>query len=354
MAQQESKRSKEMIGELGEVGSLAPPQQRTFNDVAVPLVVKCTHQPAAVTMDGVCEWIKKNQSTLEEKLKHHGAILFRGFPLTTAQHFDSFVCSFQSYKDLPYSRSLSFAVRIQVTDRVCTTNEGKKGGQVFHHEQAQTPYWPSKLFFFCERPATTGGGTAVCPSDIVCQRVKEKHPEFYRHLEEHGVKYTSYMAAQQDTSKGAGRSWKSFFGRDTKEAVEEHMRELGYTWRWLEDDTLAATSPVLKGIRTAPGTDKVVFFNQIVATIANASEFSGTADSGDSESSDKRLARFICFGDDEPMPYKVLLDIKAMCEDAAVELEWQPGDVALLDNYLVMHARRAFDGPRRVLASLVE
>jgi hypothetical protein len=35
-----------------------------------------------------------------------------------------------SYEDLPYEESLSFAVRVDVTGRVCTTNEGKKGGQV--------------------------------------------------------------------------------------------------------------------------------------------------------------------------------------------------------------------------------
>jgi alpha-ketoglutarate-dependent taurine dioxygenase len=44
---------------------------------------------------------------------------------------------------------------------------------------------------------------------------------------------------------------------------------------------------------------------------------------------------------------------KQACDECAVELLWQAKDVALLDNYLVMHARRDFDGPRRVLASLV-
>lgn len=58
-------------------------------------------------------------------------------------------------------------MRLDITERVCTTNEGKKGGQVFHHEQAQTPLCPSKLFFYCEYPADEGGGTAVCPSDEV-------------------------------------------------------------------------------------------------------------------------------------------------------------------------------------------
>ncbi|MEL7517687.1 MAG: TauD/TfdA family dioxygenase, partial [Pseudomonadota bacterium] len=32
---------------------------------------------------------------------------------------------------------------------------------------------------------------------------------------------------------------------------------------------------------------------------------------------------------------------------------WQPGDVALVDNFTVMHGRRPFEGKRRVLASLV-
>ena len=44
-------------------------------------------------------------------------------------------------------------------------------------------------------------------------------------------------------------------------------------------------------------------------------------------------------------------------EKHAVDLQWQSGDVALLDNYLVMHARRIWNGPlgsRKLLASLVE
>ena len=36
------------------------------------------------------------------------------------------------------------------------TNEGKTGGLVFHHEQAQSPRWPSKLFFCCELAAAPG------------------------------------------------------------------------------------------------------------------------------------------------------------------------------------------------------
>jgi alpha-ketoglutarate-dependent taurine dioxygenase len=43
----------------------------------------------------------------------------------------------------------------------------------------------------------------------------------------------------------------------------------------------------------------------------------------------------------------------ALAEELIVDLQWQQGDVALVDNYRVMHGRRPFHGERRVLASLV-
>jgi alpha-ketoglutarate-dependent taurine dioxygenase len=35
------------------------------------------------------------------------------------------------------------------------------------------------------------------------------------------------------------------------------------------------------------------------------------------------------------------------------EIPWQNGDVALVDNFVVMHGRRTFTGTRKVLASLI-
>ena len=35
-----------------------------------------------------------------------------------------------------------------------------------------------------------------------------------------------------------------------------------------------------------------------------------------------------------------------------VDVEWQRGDVVLLDNYAVMHSRKAWKGERVVLAAL--
>lgn len=329
---------------------LEKPEQRVFNGVRTPMVLMWISEDKSLS--AATNWITERFDWLQAHLLKHGGILFRGFPVKAATDFDAFVSSFSAWEDLSYADSLSYAVRLPVVGRVCTTNEGKTGGMVFHHEQAQTPKWPSKLFFFCERPATTGGGTGICPSDAVYLELEKHFPDFIKDCEE-GVRYTALLRAEADPSIGVGRGWKSFFGKETKEEVEERMKELGYSWEWVvgEDGTevLKSTSPVLPAVRTAPGTDRKVFFNQIVAMIANAQEFAER-----SGASEINIGRFLHFANGHPVDVDILRAAKRICDDLAVELNWQAGDVALLDNYLVMHARRAFDGPRRVLASLVK
>lgn len=369
--------------------SLPSPQQRIFNGVKVPLVLKCVNENAKT--NDVVDWISKNQAWIEKKILKHGGVLFRGFPLETASDFNQFVCSFKGWEDLSYTKSMSYAVRTKVEGRICTTNDGREGGLVFHHEQAQTPYWPGKVFFFCEIPAEEGGGTGICPSDIILQKLEEKFPEFVKQCEEKGVKYTAYLNADPDPSIGAGRGWKDFFSRKTKEEVEARMKSLNYTWEWLpsptgEKNVLKCTSPQLTAVSVVPGSTKRVFFNQLIATVKNAEEWSkriisdnenveskekGEIMNDGSECGNKRksnvldqnpkkrmkinMDRFVTLGDGSSIDFEALVFAKQQSKDCAVELEWQKGDVALLDNHAVMHARRLWtgDGPRRVLASLV-
>ena len=41
-------------------------------------------------------------------------------------------------------------------------------------------------------------------------------------------------------------------------------------------------------------------------------------------------------------------------EACAVRFQWQRGDVAMLDNMLVAHARDPFEGPRRIVVAMGE
>jgi hypothetical protein len=356
------------FGALARIGT--SDEQRTIDGVTLPLVIQCGAPSTEVVT--IAAWLTSNQRAIEEALAAHGAILFRGFPLSTAEDFDTFVSAFQGWEDLSYSRSMSFAVRKRCTARICTTNEGKSGGLIFHHEQAQTPLWPSRVFFCCEKPAAPGdgGGTGLVSSHTVLNRLKELHPAFVDRCRSAGVRYTIFAGPTQDSSKGAGRSWKSFFHSEGKAECEDKMRAGGWEWEWgagpgrarLDDDFLRCTTPRLDAVKLAPGTERECFFNQLIATIANALEFSRVGQDGGGFDplrdvpSQAAVNECVRFADGGEIDLAVLLDAKRLCEENAVDIAWQAGDVALICNYQVMHARRPWGGEagsRKVLASLV-
>lgn len=368
------------------------PDQRTIGGVQTPFVVSPPSSSdgtvSLLSPNDAVRFVRRYRTEIDSALDDVGAILFRGFPLHTPDDFDAFVEAFDGWTDLSYDRSMSFAVRKRLSNRICTTNEGKSGGLVFHHEQAQTPLWPSHVFFCCLVPAQRGdgGATGIVSSALVYERLRQRYPTFCDQCERDGVRYTVYAGPEQDPSKGAGRSWKSFFHVDTKEECETKMKAGGWTWEWgvgpnrddrLSDDFLKCTTPVLDAVKDVtrssplssststsggnPNTKKC-FFNQLIATTANALEFSKVGVNGGGYDplhdvpTQEAIDSCVRFGNGDSVPLEVLLDAKRMCEELAIDVQWERGDVALISNYHMMHARRPWNGPegtRQLLASLV-
>ena len=240
---------------------------------------------------------------------------------------------------------------------------------MFHHEQAGSVKYPSALFFYCETPATVGGGTGVSPSWALHDALAAAHPSFLADCAAKGVIYRGILPYEHDATKGSGRSWRSYFAARTKEEAEARMTALGYAFEWRActgGDVLHFTTPVLPAVMEVEGPrgpKTRVFFNQLVAqALANAAEFQSVGGGGGGEGSILPFAEegeamapsFVTFGDGSPVPLAPLLAAQAACEAASVDIQWRAGDVGLLDNMLVLHARRGYEGPRRVLASLVQ
>jgi len=311
---------------------------RTFKGRPFPPVYLCETDTPSV--EAARQWVKDHLDEIESTLGQDGAVLFRGFGLGSAEQFDQFLRAFE-YEPFTYDESLSNAVRINKTDRVFTANESPSSFSILlHHEMAQTPIYPSRIFFFCEKAADKGGETPLCRSDVLFELLQEHVPAFARKCEQTGLKYTTVMPAENDPGSGMGRSWKSTFSVETREQAEQKLRELGYTGEWSDDDTLKATTPVLPAVRELESGGKA-FFNQLIAA------WGGWKDSRNDPSKALR------HGDDTPLDPDAMARAMQLADEATVDLPWQAGDVALVDNYRVMHGRRPFEGTRSVMASLV-
>ena len=311
--------------------------QQHYQDSLFPLVYAAQ---ANTHSDAVQRWLAQHKSQIEMELEINGAVLFRDFGIVDDQGFDAFIRAFD-WPSFTYEESLSNAVRHNRTELVFTANEAPPSVSIFlHHEMAQTPIYPSKLFFFCEQAAASGGATPICRSDILLEQLQAEIPGFLKACEEKGIRYSQTMPAENDLQSGQGRSWASTLSAANVEEAEAKLKRLNYQWQWQSDGSLSVTTPVLPAVKMLQDGRKV-FFNQLIAA------FRGWQDArNNSEKS-------ICYGDDSPISNDDMAVVIKLADELTFDIAWQTGDVVLVDNFVTMHGRRPFEGQRRVLASLV-
>ncbi|MDD9865573.1 MAG: TauD/TfdA family dioxygenase [Verrucomicrobiales bacterium] len=314
----------------------ALPGQHEYDGQAFPLGIDV----ATESLDEACAWATGAAPELSRLAGEHGAVLVRGLPLAKPEEFDA-VVSALGYPNFSYADSLSNAYRINHTPRVFSANEAPAEVTIFlHHEMAQTPFYPSKLIFFCQVAAEEGGATPVCRSDILWERLKVEYGAFAADCETKGLRYTNVMPGEADAESGMGRSWQSTLSADNREAAEVRLAKLGYTWAWQANGDLSVTTPVLPAVRRLAN-GRTSFFNQLIAA------FNGWKDTRNDPS------RAIRFGDGSLLNPTDVAAASAVADELTFDIPWQQGDIALVDNYVAMHGRRTFEGTRKVLASLV-
>ena len=280
-----------------------------------------------------------SKTIIDDLINPYGLVLFRGYDVSSDREFNDFIECF-GFPNFTYAESFSNAVRRNRTPRVFTANEAPPEIEIFlHHEMAQTLVFPGQLFFFCEEAPTEGGATPIGRSDLALDALEKTRPDFVAKLRSLGVRYRNAMPESADLASGQGRSWRDTLNVQNQKQAEQRLTELGYNFRWLDDSGLSVQTPALRAVDEF-GRGRDVFFNQIVAAAA------GWANAESDE--EPRL----CYGDYSRIDQDDLDAAISACYKHTVDLEWQTGDVALLDNLKVMHGRRPFLGSRSILASL--
>ncbi|CAF4036841.1 unnamed protein product [Rotaria sp. Silwood2] len=265
-------------------------------------------------LSDVVSFVEQHRDELLSRLLQCGAILFRDFPIADAFEFDTFARTFH-WMPLPYVGGA--APRKQVTSIVFTSNESPPSEPIpFHHEMAQVPKFPKHLMFFCEVPSKSGGETPIAYSPMVYNRINNALPYFVRKLEEKQIRYTRILPDGDDPQSAIGRGWQSTYQTEDRKHAEEACRE--------------------------QGTGKKSWFNSIVAA------YMGWSD----KRNDGKKA--VTFADGELMNEEDIHKCATILDESSVSFTWKKGDVLLIDNRQVLHARKSFEPPRRILAALFQ
>lgn len=289
----------------------------------------------------LAEWIRAGRDQVETQLLAHGAVLLRGFGLTSAEQFERVAKAFTDDL-LNYVEGSS--PRTMITEKVYTSTEYPPEFPIsLHNELSYAHKWPGKLFFFCVSPPESGGETPIADGRKLLNRLP---PRVAERFSRSGVRYLRTMHG----GRGPGLSWPAVFETTDQAAVEAYCVRGGIEFSWLPDGWLR-TSQVRPAVIRHPKTGEPVWFNQAdqwhPSNLGSDLGQAITATAGGSG-----LPLNAEYGDGTPIDVADLDAVRAAARDTAVTFAWAAGDVLVVDNTMTLHGRRPFTGSRRVLVSM--
>jgi alpha-ketoglutarate-dependent taurine dioxygenase len=310
---------------------LAPPRPGQL-----PLLLS----PARSGVD-LAAWCADHGGWLEAALPEAGAILFRGFGIDSARHFEALT---SALFDERLSYTYRSTPRTAVGRNIYTTTEYPPPATIpQHNENAYQRDWPMKLVFCCLRPAATGGQTPLALTREVTRKID---PDVAGRFREKGVLYVRNYYDYLDLA------WPTVFQTDDRQEMEAYCAAHGIEVEWKADGNLR-TRQTAQAIAVHPVTRDELWFNQ--AHLFHVSSLdSATHAAMCSLFAAEDLPRTACYGDGSEIAAEDLAQIRTAFESETVAFDWQAGDVLLFDNMLVSHGRAPFEGEREVLAAMSE
>lgn len=316
--------------------AIAPTEVVTINNLSNQISL---YQPQVSSVN-LATWAATHRQQLEQQLQQQGALLFRGFDLPDAHAFEQVagaICPelFGEYGDLP---------RTEVSGKVYgSTPYPEDQAILFHNESSHLEQWPMKIGFFCVQPAQAGGETPI----VDCRQVYQQlSPQVRNRIRQKRLMY------ERNFVPGLDVDWRDFFQTADRTAVEQRCHANGVECTWLENDGLRIQQ-VRDAIAQHPHTQEWVFFNQLQLHHFSYID-ANTQASLRSLLGDQCLPRQVYYGDGSEIEPEVLAEINAAYDACAQQFTWQQGDLLMLDNMLMAHGRRAFQGPRKIVVALGE
>lgn len=287
------------------------------------------------------KWTGEHLEVLREKLRLHGAILFRGFSFTGPKDFEDFITLFCPGL-LNYIGGNS--PRTKVSGKIYTSTEYSRHVKIIQHNEASNLRTiPRHIFFFCEIPSQKGGQTPLSDSREVFQKIS---PEVKNRFISKKIKYISHL----NHGNGFGRSWQQQFESTDPNQVEQRLKTDGYEYTWKPDGGLRVAL-VCDAAKTHPETGEMTWVTQ--ADLWHPSSLDPKArEAVRSLFKGEDLPHDVCFGDGSPIPEEDIRHIREIRESEEVEFNWERGDVLVCDNLLAAHGRNPFAGERRILVAL--
>jgi alpha-ketoglutarate-dependent taurine dioxygenase len=281
-------------------------------------------------------WLSDNLDAVKSGLSDAGLVLLRGFDTEDASTLKNTLAAFGAD---PMTDARWSTPRSSVGEGAFTSTEYPNDQWiVLHSEMSYARMWPRLLLFQCKTAAATGGATTIADIYAISRDLSDIVDEFH----EREVIY------QRTFRKGLDVPWQNAFGTDDPDEAIEIGKKNGLDVEWRADGTLR-TGQQAQGAITGP--DGALWFNQ--AHLFHPMQLpEQTRKALISALGADGLPRNAVFGDGEPIPDAVVQRILDVMTANTQNIDWQDGDVSIIDNMRWLHGRAPFTGTRKVLAAM--
>lgn len=276
---------------------------------------------------------------LARSLNEVGGALLRGYDVPSVEAFRAFAAGF-GHPLLSYE--FASTPRSAVRSGVYTSTEYPAHQHIpLHNEQAYTREWPMKIWFHCVTASPVGGETPIADSRAIYRAM----PEAIR------TRFASGLVYERNYGE-FDVPWQKVFNTEDRAEVEAFCQRARIQCEWKPDGDLR-TRQHCQGVARHPGTGDMVWFNQ--AHLFHVSNLQPEVrESLEDILGLENMPRNVYFADGTPISDSVLDQVREVLARQTVMFPWQAGDVMMLDNMLVAHARTPFEGPRKVVVAMAE
>lgn len=329
-----------------------------LNDQKLPLVV--TPLFGGADLNFYQKWYDKK--SLKSALDEHGAVLFRGFSVNSADAFASFIKVFLQSEPISYHGGEGS--RDKVAEGVYTSTKAPSWAHIHLHNELSCTDNPIKYInFFCETPPEAGTGQTILGSTAGVTDAIKKKPDLWNLFEGRTIKYVSRHPPEGsffNRVNATHKTWQECFETDDKAKVEEICKSKGFKFKWIPSKLfgewieVTRRAPATK-INAEGGKD---WFNQahlyystpkrdggwlnyILASLLYIIPWTRNYD--------------VSFDDEGPQFSKKIMDqVHEILEKETVKFNWQKGDVLVVNNFKALHGKAPHKGPRSILTSMIQ
>ena|SRR3990167_650800 len=288
------------------------------------------------------EFLKLNQTEIEQNILIYGGILFRGFRIDGIEDFESIVqnCygSLIDYNDRATPRS-------QVKGKVYTATDYPPEQEIIlHNESSFAAKFPMRIFFSCIEAAEKGGETPIADVRRVYEQID---PSIRKPFEEKGVLYVRNLAGGP-----FGFTWQEVYQTQDKAEMERFCTESEIDFEWI-DENKVRTKQLRPAVAKHPITGEILWLNH--GTVLNVFAIEPKLQRILLKFfKEKDLPNNTYYGDGTSISKDVIEELRKAYDSATIAFRWELGDVLMLDNMLVAHGRKPFSGKRKVVVAMAK